>query len=339
MPRANRRDEPGAWHHVGNRGIAKCPLFLRVDDYLEFEGLLRRGVELGEYLLHAYCLMTNHFHLLLQSVAGGVSAAMRNLQSMFVRCVNPRSDRQGYLMTGRFWSRRVVSDAYRVNAFRYIHRNPVDANIVYDPGHYPFSSARHYLNPASTRWVERRWAEHYVERVTGVSGWDADRFARVLGGRAMSEAGARWFETLAASPVPDHALMDDVIAGRSDAIQAWMQQRTEIADGGAPLLVVADASSVRAAIAARRNVWPARTARSRPGRHAIALGAEAALLADLAGQRSPDIAHALDVPRSSLHELRSRHRTLMRVDPEYRDEVTAAAVAIITACHGTGNPG
>lgn len=332
MPYPPRRDEPGALHHIGNRGISHAPLYIRVEDFLEFEGLLKRCVDMGELLIHAYCLMTNHFHLLAQSVSGGLSAAMRNLESMYVRLFNGSADRKGGLVCGRFWSRRIWSEAYLWAVIRYIHRNPSDARIVFDAGKYPFSSAMHYSKPSGPSWLERGRVEAYVREQTGLPYYDPSQFAAVLGA-PPSDANLRWFEGLSTSRISDDPTMDDIVSGRSDQIRAWMTRRAESAFGGAPALIVADADTVRSIVAERAREWPSSAPGARPGRHSVPRMVQVALLEELAGQRPADISRATTVPRSSVDVLLKRHRTLMRTDAAYRDEVVATVVTIMSACH------
>lgn len=145
VARAVRLDPVGGWHHVMSRGVNRAPIFVTVDDRLDFGRLLgqvtaRFGIE-----IHAYCLMGNHFHLLVRCPSGGVSAAMHLLLSSFARMVNDRSGRVGHLFGDRFCSRLVTDWVYLANVVRYIHLNPVDIASCADIGDYRWSSHRTYL--------------------------------------------------------------------------------------------------------------------------------------------------------------------------------------------------
>jgi REP-associated tyrosine transposase len=98
--------------------------------------------------VHGYCLLGNHFHLLLFSESGRLSDAMRFLGGRFTQRINYRDTRDGPIFRGRFASVAIVSDAHLVRASRHIHRNPVEAGLVEEPWAWPWSSAPAYLGLA-----------------------------------------------------------------------------------------------------------------------------------------------------------------------------------------------
>jgi len=149
MARQLRIDHDGAWHHVMNRGIAHGRLFFDDSDRIEFGARLadvhtRFGIE-----VHAYCLMDNHYHLLVRCPQARLSVSMQRLGSIFTRHVNDRIGRDGALCRGRFHSRVVDSDEYLLAACRYIHRNCLDLPGVVAPDRYRWSSHRAYLGHRS----------------------------------------------------------------------------------------------------------------------------------------------------------------------------------------------
>lgn len=115
MARLNRCDEPGSWHHVVNRGIAKRTLFEDREDIRYFLSRLAREVRRGRLEIHAYCVLTTHFHALVKSPRGELSEAMRRSQNEYSRFFNRRHRRDGTLVRGRFLSRPVDSLEYRYN--------------------------------------------------------------------------------------------------------------------------------------------------------------------------------------------------------------------------------
>lgn len=157
MGRAQRNDPAGAWHHIMSRGVDRQPIFFDVEDRLLFGDLIGETVDRFGIEIHAYCLMTNHFHLLVRCPRRGVSDAMQWLLSMFATHVNRRQERVGHLFGGRFISRLVTDVGYLANAVRYIHLNPVAIDGVERPDHYRWSSHRTYLalRPAPP-WFETR---------------------------------------------------------------------------------------------------------------------------------------------------------------------------------------
>jgi REP element-mobilizing transposase RayT len=145
MPRPPRPDIPDGWYHVMNRGIDHGTVFFDDHDRIDFGQRLadvhsRFGVE-----FHAYCLLDNHYHLLVHCPDGALSEAMQRLGSMYTRQVNDRRGRDGALFRGRFHSRRIDSDEHLVATCRYIHRNALDLPGVTSPERYRWSSHRAYL--------------------------------------------------------------------------------------------------------------------------------------------------------------------------------------------------
>src|SRR5262245_12079043 len=128
--RRPRLDEPGTWHHVINRGVARRTLFEGESDIRFFLAELARAVRRGEIELHAYAIMSTHFHLLVCSPNGLLAVAMRNVEREYVRRFNRVRRRDGPLMRGRFLSKPVFSLAYRRLLVRYIDFNPVRASLV-----------------------------------------------------------------------------------------------------------------------------------------------------------------------------------------------------------------
>ncbi len=108
-----------------NRGADRQDTFSDDIDHQSFYRLIGDAVERDLMEVHAHCEMTNHFHLLTRSAAGGVSAAMHRLQSEYARWYNERHDRSGPLFTGRFTAVPIDSDEQLLTTARYIHRNPL----------------------------------------------------------------------------------------------------------------------------------------------------------------------------------------------------------------------
>ena len=175
MPRRNRTDPPGGWHHVMSRGIERKPIFFDDEDRVLFGYLL--GDVHDEYAVevHAYCLMDNHFHLVLRCPESGISDVMHHLLSVFARRVNDRVGRWGHLYGGRFESRLLTTHGYIANVVRYIHRNPLDIAGVASPASYRWSSHRHYLGRRATpHWLFTEeiggWFDHPTDFDAFVSG-------------------------------------------------------------------------------------------------------------------------------------------------------------------------
>ncbi|MGK0219975.1 MAG: REP element-mobilizing transposase RayT, partial [Planctomycetota bacterium] len=282
MGQRYRGDEPGMWHHVINRGIAKRPLFEDKIDVRFFLSRLAKEVRRGRIEVHAYCLLTTHFHLLVKSLVGQLSEGMRRVQNDYSRTFNRRHHRDGTLIRGRFMSRPIESDEYLENVLRYIDINPVAAGLAQEPWDYPWGSAAHYVHGRGPSWLTRGWVEQEACDSVGASEF-SPRVYRQAMGRGMPE-GARWVvEKRAQSQTMGADNLDDLVGAAPARARAWMVRKALLADGCKPGLPVCDTKSIRLTVelaAMANGEWilnPA--ARSQDG-WAIA---EAGLLRILAG--------------------------------------------------------
>jgi len=141
MARLERLVVPGIAMHVRQRGVNRQDCFLDDTDRLVFMSHLRTLTASTACALHAYCLMTNHVHLLLTpSDTQGCSTLMRDLGRRYVPYFNRRHSRSGTLWEGRFRSCLVDSSRYVLACYRYIEDNPVEAHMVSTAAAYPWSS-------------------------------------------------------------------------------------------------------------------------------------------------------------------------------------------------------
>jgi REP element-mobilizing transposase RayT len=185
MGRAPRIDAEGGWHHVMNRGVARQQTFHSDADRVEFGRLLGVGHERFGVEVHAYCLVPNHYHLLLHCPYGGLSAFMQQLGSVFTRHVNERLGRDGPLFRGRFRSIAVTDDRQLLATVRYIHRNALDVPGITDVVEYRWSSHRTYLGSRrAPPWLR-------TDTVLAHFAGDPDRFAAFVRGDVEEQLGAR----------------------------------------------------------------------------------------------------------------------------------------------------
>ena len=154
MPRSLRLDHEGAWHHVMNRGAGRRAIFSSDADREHFLGCCISAAKLYGLELHAYCLLGNHYHLLVRSNAGRLSDAMRWLSSRYTQSINYDKGQDGPLFRGRFASVLICEEEHLLEASRYIHLNPVSAGLASVPEQWPWSSASAYLNIIPTpQWL------------------------------------------------------------------------------------------------------------------------------------------------------------------------------------------
>ena len=190
MPRPLRVDYPGAVHHVMNRGLAHQSTFFSDDDRIEFGRRLAAIHERFGVGTLAYCLMDNHFHLLLQTPDGGLPAAMQHLSQVYTRHTNVRAGRDGPLFRGRYHSIAVTTDSYLLCSARYIHRNALDVPGVTSPADYRWSSYRSYLG------IRPAPPFLHTELLLALFGNDRNALRRLTEGADTARAGIRTLDDL-----------------------------------------------------------------------------------------------------------------------------------------------
>ncbi len=153
MARKQRIHYPGALYHVILRGNAQQDVFFENCDRYRFYLLLQEGVERFGYRVHAFCLMTNHIHLVLQVGEIPLSRIMQNLSFRYTSWINKKLKRYGHLFQGRYKAVLVDADVYLLELVTYIHLNPVRAGMVENPEDYTWSSHRAYLDKETVLWL------------------------------------------------------------------------------------------------------------------------------------------------------------------------------------------
>lgn len=171
MSRPLRIEFPGAYYHVMNRGRGRQRIFHHREDYQRFLELLDEACRMWGVRVHAYCLLANHYHLLLETPEGALSRALRHINGLYTQQYNRAHRSDGPLFRGRYKAILVDAEQYLLQAVRYIHRNPVEAKLVRDPERHPWNSHRYYLGkgkgPAGlvTAEVLGRFATRYGRAV------------------------------------------------------------------------------------------------------------------------------------------------------------------------------
>ena len=140
MARPLRLEFAGALYHLTARGNARQKIFLDEEDRRCFLEFLGKEVEQQGWLLYAYCLMDNHYHLLLETPEPNLVAGMRRLNGVYTQAFNRRHRRIGHLLQGRYKAILVDKDAYLLELCRYIVLNPVRAKAVKQPAQWRWSS-------------------------------------------------------------------------------------------------------------------------------------------------------------------------------------------------------
>jgi REP element-mobilizing transposase RayT len=152
-----RIEYPGAFYHIMNRGQSGRKIFLEDQGRQSFLDLLTDIVRLWKVEIFAYCLMDNHYHLLLSTPAGVLSRPMRHLDGIYTQRFNRLHHRDGRLFRGRYKAILVDAEEYFLSVVRYIHKNPLGAGLVSDIDRYRWSSHRGYLNKTQCpEWLDTR---------------------------------------------------------------------------------------------------------------------------------------------------------------------------------------
>lgn len=212
MARQLRLQFPGAVYHITARGNARQDIFIDDRDRARFLDLLGREIEQHRWRCHAFCLMDNHYHLLVETPEANLSRGMKRLNMAYAQSFNRRHGRAGHLFQGRYHTIIVEKDDHLLELCRYIVLNPVRAGTAAVPEVWPWSSYRATASGRATGlgspdWLTTGWTlqrfggddtagrrayRRFVrEGIGAASPWDGLRGGAFLGGekflRAMTE--------------------------------------------------------------------------------------------------------------------------------------------------------
>jgi len=173
MARQLRIEFEGAFYHITSRGNQRERIFFEDKDREMLLEILKRTKERYGYLLHAYVLMDNHYHFLIETSKANISQTMQNINTSYTVYMNRKYKRSGHLFQGRFKGIIVDKDEYLVTLSRYIHLNPVRAGIVQRPVDYRWTSYRSYSDKSNKKELVdvedtlSRFSERKAEAVKG----------------------------------------------------------------------------------------------------------------------------------------------------------------------------
>ncbi len=161
MPRKPRMEIAG-YYHIVNRGVDQKVIFPNVEDYEKFEELMCYYAKSYGITIHNYCLMNNHYHLLIEITRENLSTFMRQLNMNYAIYFNKKYKRTGHLWQGRFKSWYVTDESYLYALILYIEQNPLKANIVKELEEYPYSSYHYFLQKEIPECLQNTWiVQHY----------------------------------------------------------------------------------------------------------------------------------------------------------------------------------
>ncbi|MFL6560439.1 MAG: transposase [Bacillus sp. (in: firmicutes)] len=156
MVRGARSWFAGAKYHVTSRGIRRSSLFFDDDDFRKYLTLVDETKERHPFILHTYCLMTNHTHLQLETLDTPLCIIMKNLNTKFAKYFNKKYDFSGHVFEKRYGAELLNSPEYEIDVSKYIHLNPFTAGMVVNREEYPWSSYRAYVFGESSPLVDSK---------------------------------------------------------------------------------------------------------------------------------------------------------------------------------------
>lgn len=158
MARPLRIEFAGALYHVTSRGDRRENIYEADSDREDFLLVLEEVCARFNWSIHSYCLMSNHYHLLIETPDGNLSKGMRQLNGVYTQKYNRRNNKVGHVFQGRFKGVLVDGDAYLVELARYIVLNPVRAQMVRSAKEWKWSSYRATVGAvACPEWLDREW--------------------------------------------------------------------------------------------------------------------------------------------------------------------------------------
>ncbi|MEM7515883.1 MAG: transposase [Planctomycetota bacterium] len=327
MARRPRNDSPDTWLHIMNRGVARRTLFERREDIEHFLSLVAEAREREELEVHAYCLMTTHYHLLARSPSGKVAVGMQRIQTEYSRWFNRSRKRDGPLVRGRYSAKEVHSDFYRRTVVRYIDWNPVRARVAKRADLYPYGSAKAYLHSSKSDvpWLERSWVEGQVRNSLGRSRYNSADYAAVF--PVLPRRQVRVLELRSKSRAEEDSI-EDLVHASPRAVRDWMRRKARLADGTQPGLPIVALTDLKRAVQrhARRDREAWKLGR-REGWQVVL----ANLMRELCGLSFDEIGDQLDQSRSTVFRLRREHSKWIAEDEEYARRSSAVAIEALAA--------
>ncbi len=204
MSRPLRLSFPGAIYHITSRGNARAAVYLDDDDKQRFLDLLASCVEKFNWICHAYCLMDNHYHLLIETPDANLQVGMRQLNGVYTQQFNRRHARVGHVFQGRYKAILVDKECYLLELCRYVVLNPVRAKMVTLPEQFHWSSYAAMMGTEqgaswlSTDWIlsqfssrksiaKKRYQQFVLEGIGQASPWSQLKGQVLLGSETFVE--------------------------------------------------------------------------------------------------------------------------------------------------------
>jgi putative transposase len=239
MPRQPRLDAPGTLHHVMGRGIEKIKIFRNKDDREDFIRRIEDLCSHEAWIMYAWALLSNHFHLLVRTGNQPLSTNMRRLLTGYVINFNRRHKRSGHLFQNRYKSIICEDDPYLLELTRYIHLNPLRAGIVTnnkDLDSYPWTGHSAILGKLKRGWQDSDTILAYFgsKRTEALSGYN--RFVEqgimqgkrkeLVGGGLIRSLGG-WSQVVSLRRKGEKVASDQRILGSSEFVKTLLEESDE----------------------------------------------------------------------------------------------------------------
>ncbi|MCT8137699.1 transposase [Anaerobacillus sp. CMMVII] len=153
----------GATYHITNRGNRREAVFYDDEDRNRYLKILEETRAIYPFILHSYCLMSNHIHLLLETIDHHPKEIMKMINSRYAIYFNKRHELVGHLFQGRYGAEIIDTPQYFLEASRYIHLNPVEAKMVERPQDYPWSSYQAFISDSKNPHISTEKTLAYFE--------------------------------------------------------------------------------------------------------------------------------------------------------------------------------
>src|SRR3972149_11114345 len=158
MGRPLRIEYPGALYHITSRGNERKKIFLDDGDTTQFLDILADYHRRYDICIHSFALMTNHYHLILETPQGNLLKVMHGINGKYTGYFNRKYGRNGHLFQGRYKGILVDRDAYLLQLSRYVHLNPVKAGIIDKSERYVWSSYPSFIGEGKKyEWLKYSW--------------------------------------------------------------------------------------------------------------------------------------------------------------------------------------
>ncbi len=158
MTRPLRLEFPGALYHVTSRGDRRRAIYFDSDDRKEWLEVISLVCARFNFIVHAYCQMINHYHLMVETVEGNLAQGMRQLNGRYSQRFNQRHGLVGHVLQGRYKAILVQKESYLLELSRYIVLNPVRSGIVASPDEWPWSSQAYIVgDDVRPSWLDTDW--------------------------------------------------------------------------------------------------------------------------------------------------------------------------------------